>query len=99
MKFGTYITTIYRTVAHKCKRHFHFSRGDKIILPPTLKEQIQDLRRSRIVIIGGHYNWANKLKRIFPDWDYIATDSFSTQTAAIVGRRIESGGSGELFPA
>lgn len=48
------------------------------------KKEIQALRQSRIVIIGGHDNWINKLRRIIPDWDYIATDSFSTQTAAIL---------------
>lgn len=51
-----------------------------------LKEEIQALRRSRIVIIGGHDNWTNKLRRIFPDWDYIATENFSTQTAAILNK-------------
>ena len=49
-----------------------------------LKEEIQALRQSHIVIIGGHDNWTNKLRRIFPDWDYIATENFSTQTASIL---------------
>ena len=51
-----------------------------------LKEEIQALRQSRIVIIGGHDNWTNKLRRIFPDWDYIATENYSTQTAAILNK-------------
>ena len=31
-----------------------------------------------VVIIGGHINWQNKLKELFPGWKYIAPDAYKT---------------------
>jgi hypothetical protein len=40
-----------------------------------MKAQIADLD---IVIIGGHINWINKMKKEFPKWMFIASDAYKT---------------------
>lgn len=40
----------------------------------TLEEMEEDLRQRNVAIIGGHQNWNNKMKAIFPDWTYIAAE-------------------------
>ena len=35
------------------------------------------ISEKKIVIIGGHPNWLNKLKKIFPEWRYIQIDESS----------------------
>lgn len=40
----------------------------------TLEEMEEDLKERNVAIIGGHQNWNNKMKAIFPDWTYIAAE-------------------------
>ena len=42
---------------------------------PEMKVYIAD---KNVVIIGGHVNWQNKLKEMFPDWKYVSLTSFKT---------------------
>ncbi len=42
---------------------------------PEMKAYIAD---KNVVIIGGHVNWQNKLKEMFPDWKYVSLTSFKT---------------------
>lgn len=42
-----------------------------------MKKVISD---KKIAIIGGHQNWHNKLKKIFPEWTYIYMDEFKSVT-------------------
>lgn len=41
----------------------------------TMKNKIAT---KKIVIIGGHINWHNKLKKIFPNWTFIISETFKT---------------------
>lgn len=40
----------------------------------TVEEMKEDLKKRNVIIIGGHQNWNNKMKAIFPDWTYIAAE-------------------------
>jgi len=46
-----------------------------------MKDTISD---KRIVIIGGHQNWHNKLKKLFPKWTLIYMDEFKTVTTSML---------------
>lgn len=37
----------------------------------SIEEMTEALKNKKIVIIGGHINWVNKLKNLFPDYKYI----------------------------
>lgn len=43
--------------------------------PPIAEEKLEDMKRvvaeKSIIIIGGHINWINKLKKEFPNWRYL----------------------------
>ena len=38
----------------------------------------------KIVIIGGHVNWQNKLKQIFPEWFFVHPDAYKTVNAGML---------------
>lgn len=46
-----------------------------------MKDAISD---KRIVIIGGHQNWHNKLKKLFPKWTLIYMDEFKAVTTSML---------------
>lgn len=43
-----------------------------------LEKMKQLIADKKIVIIGGHVNWINKLKKLFPKWMYIQPDAYKT---------------------
>jgi hypothetical protein len=51
-------------------------------IAPITNESIDDMKNiikdKKIVIIGGHVSWINKLKGIFPTWKYISPDAYKT---------------------
>ena len=60
-------------------RNFAYSSTKQEDLPvETGTEQMKKaISEKKIVIIGGHPNWLNKLKKIFPEWRYIQIDESS----------------------
>lgn len=57
---------------------------DDIDIPvDKLKE---DLKDTRVIIIGGHTKWTAKLKKEFPDWIYISPDITGTIDPSIVDK-------------
>lgn len=50
----------------------------------NLTEMESYLKRKKIVIIGGHDNWTNKLKVKFPEWKYISTEISSVIDACVL---------------
>ena len=46
-----------------------------------MKEAISD---KHITIIGGHQNWHNKLKKMFPNWSMIYMDEFKSVTPSML---------------
>lgn len=43
--------------------------------PPITEDKLEDMKCSiaekSVIIIGGHINWINKLKKEFPSWRYL----------------------------
>lgn len=48
---------------------------------PAMKEAISG---RKIVIIGGHMNWHNKLKQMFPEWLFVHPDAYKTVNAGML---------------
>lgn len=42
----------------------------------SFEEMCRAITVKRVAIVGGHINWINKLKAIFPNWYYIISDNF-----------------------
>lgn len=52
----------------------------------SLDEMRTKLSTLRIVIVGGHANWVNKLKKDFPDWVYISPKASGTSNVDVVDK-------------
>ena len=42
------------------------------------------IAEKKIVIIGGHINWQNKLKELFPNWKFISVNAYKTVDGAML---------------
>jgi len=47
-------------------------------------EMVQELKDANIAIIGGHINWVNKMKALFPNFKYIRTKETSAVSDAVM---------------
>ena len=62
-------------------RNFVYNLKDEIIPEEDELSKMKDIiSNKRIAIIGGHQNWHNKLKKLFPEWTFIYMDEFKTVT-------------------
>ena len=52
----------------------------------SLEEMTESIGKLRVVIIGGHTNWVNKLKNRFPDWVFVSPDASGTPDVDIVDK-------------
>lgn len=43
-----------------------------------IQEMKDEISKKRIIIIGGHTSWINKLQAQFPEWMYISLDNYRT---------------------
>ncbi len=54
-------------------RNFVYSLSQEDV--PVEEEKLEDMKKyisaKNVVIIGGHINWINKLRKEFPDWRYL----------------------------
>ena len=59
-------------------RNFAYKSDQEIpkIADENLAEMQKAIADKAIVIIGGHINWINKLKKMFPKWMFIHPDSY-----------------------
>ena len=52
------------------------------------EDKLSDMEKAiadkRIVIIGGHVNWQNKLKQIFPEWLFVHPDAYKTVNSGML---------------
>ncbi len=65
---------------------YNLTEEDEEDTSTSLQTMIDELREQRIIIIGGHPNWINKMKSYFPDWDYISPSPTGTIPASIVDK-------------
>lgn len=46
----------------------------------------EELNMKKVTIVGGHINWVQKMKKLFPNWTYISPNvSVSNDSRWIVG--------------
>ena len=65
---------------------YHMTEEDEareIISPEEMKDYLQTLR---IIMIGGHSNWRQKMKQEFPDWIYIEPSVSGALDASVVDK-------------
>jgi hypothetical protein len=59
-----------------------FAHRLELVYEPVAEEQLEDMKKviadKKIVIIGGHINWINKIKKQFPEWLMILPEAFKT---------------------
>ena len=64
------VRTLFRNFAYKSDQE----------IPKIADENLAEMQKAiadkEIVIIGGHINWINKLKKMFPKWMFIHPDSY-----------------------
>ncbi len=63
---------------------YNLTEEDEADDSTPLQTMIDELKEQRIIIIGGHPKWINKMKGYFPDWDYISPSPTGTIPASIV---------------
>ncbi len=51
---------------------YHFTEYDEVVEESKRDEIIRNLESKRVTIVGGHTNWVQKIKKLFPDWKYIS---------------------------
>ncbi len=50
----------------------------------SVEEMKKTLEKKKYIIVGGHINWVNKLKAVFPEWTYISPTVSGSVPAAII---------------
>lgn len=51
---------------------------EEAIAETSIDEMKDAIKDKSIVIIGGHINWINKMKKEFPEWMFVSVDNFKT---------------------
>lgn len=54
----------------------------------TIEEMKDFLKGKNVAIIGGHQNWNNKMKAIFPDWTYISAEQKVVTETMLVNKEL-----------
>ena len=61
------------------REHVYNETEEEIEIPEkTVKEYKKAIENKKIIIIGGHANWVNKMKEIFKNWTFVNFKSTST---------------------
>ncbi len=66
---------------------YNSEHEDDIVEEDKLPDMEKAIADRKIVIIGGHVNWQNKLKQIFPEWFFVHTDAYKTVNAGMLEGR------------
>ena len=63
---------------------YNLTEEDEVKDTVSAEERKKSLSPLRIIIVGGHKNWRQKMKQEFPDWTYIdATVSGTMETSVV----------------
>lgn len=57
---------------------YNMTEEDIVLQEKNRRELIASVIDKRIVIVGGHKNWVQKMRDVFPDWKYIDFKSVTT---------------------
>jgi hypothetical protein len=52
--------------------------GSPVVSDDSIDSMKKAIMDKDVIIIGGHINWHNKLRRIFPKWTFLLTEEFKT---------------------
>ena len=65
---------------------YHMTEEDEAREIISLDEMKDYLRTLRIIMIGGHSNWRQKMRQEFPDWTYIEPSVSGALDASVVDK-------------
>ena len=65
---------------------YNLTESDEPVKKESVEQMKKELTGLRIIIIGGHKNWVNKLKTEFPDWIFVNPDAGGTTAVSIVDK-------------
>ena len=68
---------------------FNETEEDIDIPEKTIQEYIKAIENKKIIVIGGHANWVNKMKDMFKNWTYVNFKSTSTIDDSILNNSTE----------
>lgn len=57
---------------------YNITEDDIVIKESSRQDIINAIKDKKVIIIGGHTNWIQKMKDMFPDWTYINFKSTTT---------------------
>ncbi len=60
------------------REYAYKSEHDEPVSEDAIPDMKSAIAEKNVVIIGGHVNWQNKLKALFPNWMFIAPDAYKT---------------------
>lgn len=60
------------------------SQEQEPIQEKELTEMQEELAEHKIILIGGHVNWLNKMRQVFPEWSFINLEHSTTVNSRIV---------------
>ena len=63
---------------------YRISQDEPELTENTLDDMRKAVSSKRIVIIGGHINWINKMKKEFPNWKYLEANISRTNDPKLV---------------
>lgn len=63
---------------------YGLTESDEPVQPESVEKMKKEIAALRIIIIGGHTNWVSKLKKEFPNWDFINPEASGTTAVSIV---------------
>ena len=63
---------------------YNSEHEDDAISEDKLPDMVKAIADKKIVIIGGHINWQNKLKQMFPEWIFVHPDAYKTVNAGML---------------
>lgn len=66
------------------REHVYNLTEDDVNDTVPIGDMTEYLKKLRIIIIGGHSNWVNKMKACFPDWEYISPSATGSIAPSIV---------------
>ena len=63
---------------------YHMTEDDEQESSVSVDDMKSAIADKKIVIIGGHTNWTNKMKSMFPKWDYVKPSATSAQDTSVL---------------
>ena len=68
------------------RSYVHSVREDGEELPQDATGKMEAWKDKKVLVVGGHINWQNKLKEIFPKWQFVAAGQKTVDNDIIKGK-------------